>query len=120
MIKLKSTYSIRIYELLKQYERVKKRTITLQTLRYYVDAIHIYPNYANFKQRILTPVQIELNKNTDISFEFKEIKKGRKVDKIKFYIHSKKNKLYEPDYKKIHSKPSQFKNYFELQLKNSK
>lgn len=117
IIKLKSTYSIRIYELLKQYERVKKRTITLQTLRYYVDAIHIYPNYANFKQRILTPVQIELNKNTDISFEFKEIKKGRKVDKIKFYIHSKKNKLYEPDYKKIHSKPSQFKNYFELQLK---
>ncbi|WP_145429108.1 replication initiation protein, partial [Staphylococcus hominis] len=70
IIKLKSIYSIRMYELLKQYEIVKERTILLQTLRYYVDAINIYPNYANFKQRILKPVQKELRASTDISFEF--------------------------------------------------
>ncbi|WP_242266562.1 MULTISPECIES: replication initiation protein [unclassified Bacillus cereus group] len=95
VIKLKSIYSIRIYELLKQYENLKERTLSLETLRYYVDAIKIYPNYANFKQRILKPVQKELKNNTDISFEFTEIKKGRKVYKIKFYILSKNKGLYK-------------------------
>ena len=52
VIKLKSTYAIRIYELLKQYEDLNERTISLQNLRYYLDAMDIYPNYANFKQRV--------------------------------------------------------------------
>ncbi|MGR5897571.1 hypothetical protein ACT7C8_01455 [Bacillus cereus] len=78
-MKLKSIYSIRIYELLKQYENLKERTLSLETLRYYVDAIKIYPNYANFKQRILKPVQKELKNNTDISFEFTEIKRTQSI-----------------------------------------
>ncbi|MGN4932367.1 replication initiation protein [Bacillus thuringiensis] len=92
VIKLKSTYAIRIYELLKQYEDLKERTISLQNLRYYLDAMDIYPNYANFKQRVLKPSQKELNQKTDISFEFEEIKLGRKVQKIKFIIYSQKKK----------------------------
>ncbi|HDR4465221.1 replication initiation protein [Bacillus cereus group sp. MYBK249-1] len=92
VIKLKSTYAIRIYELLKQYEDLKERTISLQNLRYYLDAMDIYPNYANFKQRVLNPSQKELNQKTDISFEFEEIKLGRKVQKIKFIIYSQKKK----------------------------
>ncbi|WP_144519640.1 replication initiation protein [Bacillus thuringiensis] len=92
VIKLKSTYAIRIYELLKQYEGIKERTISLENLRYYLDAIDIYPNYANFKQRVLTPAQKELTQKTDISFEFEEIKLGRKVQKIRFIILSKKKK----------------------------
>ncbi|PEJ56355.1 replication initiation protein [Bacillus wiedmannii] len=91
VIKLKSTYSIRIYELLKQYEDIKERTINLDDLRYYLNAIHVYPQYANFKQRVLKSSQKELKK-TDISFEFEEIKLGRKVQKIRFVIRSKKQK----------------------------
>ncbi|HFK1784772.1 MULTISPECIES: replication initiation protein [Bacillus cereus group] len=92
VIKLRSTYAIRIYELLKQYEDLKERTISLENLRYYLDAMDIYPNYANFKQRVLKPSQKELNQNTDISFEFEEIKSGRKVQKIKFIICGQKKK----------------------------
>ncbi|WP_144502566.1 replication initiation protein [Bacillus thuringiensis] len=92
VIKLRSTYAIRIYELLKQYEDLKERTISLENLRYYLDAMDIYPNYANFKQRVLKPSQKELNQNTDISFEFEEIKLGRKVQKIKFIICGQKKK----------------------------
>ncbi|WP_144641588.1 replication initiation protein [Bacillus cereus] len=116
IIKLKSIYSIRMYELLKQYEIVKERTILLQTLRYYVDAINIYPNYANFKQRILKPVQKELRASTDISFEFKEIKKGRKVYKIKFYILSEKHKPYELNYTKINQHQSHSRENFEMKI----
>jgi plasmid replication initiation protein len=92
VIKLKSTYAIRIYELLKQYEDLKERTISIKNLRYYLDAIDIYPNYANFKQRVLEPSKKELNQKTDISFDFQEIKLGRKVQKIRFIIHGQKRK----------------------------
>ncbi|RAT14050.1 initiator RepB protein [Bacillus cereus] len=92
VVKLKSTYAIRIYELLKQYEHIKERTISLENLRYYLDAIDVYPNYANFKQRVLNPSQKELHQKTDISFNFEEIKLGRRVQKIKFIIRSQKRK----------------------------
>lgn len=92
VVKLKSTYAIRIYELLKQYEDLKERTISLENLRYYLDAMDVYPNYANFKQRVLKPSQKELNQKTDISFEFEEIKIGRKVQKIRFIIRAQKKK----------------------------
>ncbi|HGA1024634.1 TPA: replication initiation protein [Bacillus cereus] len=92
VVKLKSTYAIRIYELLKQYEDIKERTISIENLRYYLDAIDVYPNYANLKQRVLKPSQKELNQKTDISFEFEEIKLGRKVQKIRFIIRSQKKK----------------------------
>ncbi|MGE6964343.1 replication initiation protein [Bacillus thuringiensis] len=95
IVKLKSTYAIRIYELLKQYEDLKERTISLENLRYYLDAMEIYPNYANFKQRVLNPSQKELNKKTDIFFEFEEIKLGRKVQKIRFIIHTQKKKAHD-------------------------
>ncbi|MRB31447.1 RepB family plasmid replication initiator protein, partial [Bacillus thuringiensis] len=54
--------------------------------------INLYPNYTNFKQRVLNPSQKELNQKTDISFEFEEIKSGRKVKKIRFIIRSQKRK----------------------------
>ncbi|HDR3658811.1 TPA: replication initiation protein [Bacillus cereus] len=114
IIKLKSIYSIRIYELLKQYEIVKERIISLETLRYYIDALNIYPNYANFKQRILKTVQKEINNNTDISFEFEEIKKGKKVYKIKFYILSKTNG--KSNYTNVNSNQTQLLDSFEMKI----
>lgn len=92
IVKLKSTYAIRLYELLKQYEDIKERTISLENLRYYLDAMDLYIKYGNFKQRVLIPSQAELNQKTDISFEFEEVKFGRKVQKIKFIIRSRKEK----------------------------
>ncbi|PGT74076.1 initiator RepB protein, partial [Bacillus cereus] len=117
IIKLKSTYSIRIYELLKQYENITERTICLENLRYYLDAVHIYPNYANFKQRILHPVQKELNENTDITFDFQEIKLGKKVYKIKFIIYSKKKSKKSSNYSERDLSSFQISNEFEKRIK---
>ncbi|MBY0123299.1 replication initiation protein [Bacillus sp. S/N-304-OC-R1] len=92
VVKLKSSYAIRIYELLKQYEKLQERTFPLHTLRKMLGAEDIYPAYGNFKQRVLVPAQKELKKKTDISFEIEEIKDGRRVSKVKFMIQSvKKN-----------------------------
>lgn len=97
VIKLKSSYAIRIYELLKQYERLQKRTISINELRKAIGASDVYPAYGNFKQRILEPSLKEISKHTDIDFDYEEIKVGRKVEKIIFKINSKKRALKPKD-----------------------
>ena len=93
---LKSSYSIRIFELLKQYEPLKKRKIDLEELRKLVGTTEIdqngeiikedYPLYGHFKSRVIVPAQKELKQKTDIYFNFTEIKEGRKVVAIEFEI----------------------------------
>lgn len=85
---LKSIYSLRIYELLKSRINLNStRTISLQELRTKMGIEPgQYPMYSNFKQRILLQAQKELKAESDIYFEFNEIKKGRAVDKIEFHI----------------------------------
>ena len=95
VVKLKSTYAIRIYELLKQYEKIQERTFSLNDLRVLLGAEDIYPAYGNFKQRVLLPAQKELKSKTDISFDLEEIKRGKKVVKVKFIIHSDKQNTKE-------------------------
>ncbi|MET1032486.1 replication initiation protein [Domibacillus tundrae] len=85
---LKSSYSVRLFELLKQYEKIGHRTIPLEELRLMLGAAEKYPEYGNFKQRILKHSQKELKEKTKLSFEFEEIKQGKKVEKIKFTINS--------------------------------
>lgn len=95
VIRLKSSYSIRIYELLKQYERLQKRVFSLKELRKAIGAEDVYPAYGNFKQRVLLPAQKELAANTDISFDFEEIKNGRRVAKLEFHISGRNTKQNE-------------------------
>lgn len=96
VMSLKSSYSIRIFELLKQYEKLKKRTIPLDRLRLLLGTTELdqngniikedYELYGHFKTRVLLVAQRELKQKTDICFNFKEIKEGRKVVSIEFEI----------------------------------
>ena len=89
-IQLKSLFSIRVYELLKQYENIGVRKFSLEELR---NCLGIkkeeYPLYGNFKAKVLVVAQKELKAKTDLFFKFEEIKTGRKVTDIKFSIHTK-------------------------------
>lgn len=92
VVTFSSNYSCRIYELLKQYESIGERVISIENLR---TMFCIEPNeyklYGDFKRKVILKAQKEINSNSDISFDFEEIKTGRKVTSIKFYIHSKNN-----------------------------
>ncbi|NLK00097.1 MAG: replication initiation protein [Clostridia bacterium] len=46
----------------------------------------IYARYSDFKRRVILMPQKELKKYSDIYFEFREIKTGRSVTALKFYI----------------------------------
>lgn len=86
-VSLKSSYSIRIYELLKQYQKIGQREITVADLRLYLGIKpKQYEKYAWFKRRTVLSSQQEINAKSDIHFEFEEIKRGRKVHSLKFTI----------------------------------
>ena len=93
---LKSKYSLRLFELLKCNEFKKIWTIELETFKKLLGVTEkSYSIYQNVKNRIILQAQKELKGKTDIKFEFEEIKTGRKVTSLKFYIHSNKDKTHK-------------------------
>lgn len=94
ILSMKSKYSPRIYELLKCNEFKKQGyiDIDIDDLRKLLKTENIYPRHFDFKRFILEATQKELKRLTDISFEFEEIKTGRKVTSIRFFINSNSNK----------------------------
>ena len=98
-ITFNSNYSCRIYELLKQYETIGERSLSIEKLRtmFRIEP-HEYARYNDFKRKVLLQAQKEINlKNTDISFRFEEIKTGRKITSIKFKIKTNKANIHASD-----------------------
>ncbi len=93
---LNSMYSMRLYELLKQYEFRNSRNFDLKELRFLLNITEgKYSKYTDFKKRVLLSSQKELKEKTDIAFEFEEIRERRKVVKIEFKIISQNKELWE-------------------------
>ena len=91
---MKSKYSPRIYEILKCNEFKKQGyiEIELEELRKLLRTEGMYHQYQDFKRKVIMQAQKELKKLTDITFEFEEIKTGRKVTSLKILHKSNKTK----------------------------
>lgn len=92
---LKSKHSVRIFELLKQYEKIGVREFELEDLKKKLGCKGKYEDFRNFKRFVLDTAKEELMNNADIYFEYDKIMKGRKVIGIKFIVKSQKNKEIE-------------------------
>jgi plasmid replication initiation protein len=86
ILPLTSNYSIRLYQLLKEYEKLTRRTFTVVELQDLLQVPNSLKRYDNFKRKVLQVAEKELIENCDIFFEFEEIKEGRKVNEILFRI----------------------------------
>lgn len=76
-LRLKSSNQIRMYEILKQYENLGKREISVKELRELLGiATNEYPRWNNFKMRVLDSCQQALKETTDICFEYERGKVG--------------------------------------------
>lgn len=119
ILKLTSVYSIRIYELLKQYEGMideakqgyAKRKFSIDELKKVLGIEEgEYLLYGHFKNKIILKAQKDLESETDIRFEIEEEKSSRKIVSIIFLIYrNTKNSKKEPKPKKqavanVHSK----------------
>lgn len=94
-LKLKSSNQLRMYEILKQYERVGERIVTVAELK---ELLGIdkkdYARYNNFRLEVLDVCQRALVENTDITFTYEPTgKRGRggKVISLKFTIQKNEN-----------------------------
>lgn len=96
IINLKNKYSLRIYELLKQYETIGKRKFNLDELKNILFIEGQYNRIYDFKKHVLDKAKDEINIHTDIEVGYTQIKTGRKITDILFEIDSKNE--YKKDY----------------------
>lgn len=82
---MKSSYSFRIYELLKSYAFTKHHTFDIDDLKLKVAATN-YTNFKDFRRYVLEVATKEINLYTDIEISWTPIKKGKKVVQVKFDI----------------------------------
>lgn len=102
ILSLKSTYSIRLYELMKKWQHLGTWSCSVENFKEKMGIENKkYPRYANLKARVLNPAIQEVNEKTDVFISLKEIKKGRSVDKIEFTIrHAPEREIQVPHLKK--------------------
>lgn len=93
LMQFSSIHAIRIYELLKQYQEIGTRVLTIDEIRQCCGVVDKLKEYISFKNKVLLIAQREINEKSDIMFEFEPIKHVRKIVAIKFLI--KKNRAYE-------------------------
>jgi len=89
MLKIKNFATIRLYELLnEEVKRLRKQLITynINDLKKLIGIETKYKLYGHLKNRILNPAKEDINKYTDLKFDFKEKKIGKRVVSIDFII----------------------------------
>lgn len=92
ILPLTSSYSIRIYQMLKEYEKLKIRYIKVDELMDILQVPKSYKIYDNFKRKVLKVAEKELLEHTDIYFTLEEEKEGKRVDRLIFRIYQNKQK----------------------------
>ena len=133
ILKLRSAYAVRIYELLKQYEGFQKeRKFPLEDLKRMLGlGENEYKLFGDFKRYVLEKSKKEINQKTDLHIDYRTVKLGRKVEGIVFLINQKSNnkelpiieeiknkKLYNKLINKFQQSPKQSREYLEKFTEN--
>lgn len=98
VLRMKSSYSIRIYELLKQYQNMTTdyREFSLEELKEYLGIDpEEYTKIFNFEKWVLKVAEKEINEYTDIKITYEKIKKGKRVARIRFNVEYADKKYRE-------------------------
>lgn len=89
VITLSSKYSIRLYELLKQYQKIGSRTFSVEQLRLYLGTGKSYEKPYDLESRIIDKSLAEINELTDLNITYEKIKEKRTTIGYLFSIDSK-------------------------------
>ncbi len=114
ILRLRSGYVIRLYEILKdwynqvsRYDNSKKveKIIEVKWLREILEMPKSYPygGSSGVRNRVIEKAKKELAEHTDIAFNYEEIKTGRKVTHLKFIIEEN-SKISKKEPQKIENK----------------
>ncbi len=127
ILPLKSSYSIRLYEILKdiynlrtKFGNVAEEIIKVEELREMLKVPRSYQYSSHIKKLILEKAKAELTEHTDIIFEYEEIKTGRKVTHLKFVIRKNPTKTEEYIESKINYNLKSVRHFVSFLRKNYK
>lgn len=88
--KFNSVYSIRIYELLKQYQKIGEREFSFESLRWMLGIEdNEYKMYGHLKSKVIKKSVEEINEKSDLFVSFREIKAQKKIVSIIFSVKSR-------------------------------
>lgn len=98
ILPMKSQYAIRLYELLKSYQKNNYEWFfEIDALKKQLNCEN-YKDFKDFRKRVLEPAVAEINGFTDIKIAWEPIKEGKKVSRIVFYMADKtRSALLETD-----------------------
>ena len=124
ILPLKSSYVIRLYEILKdwlelnmRYGNKAEKIVSVNEFREMLEIPKSYQYSSHIKKLILEKAKVELAKHTDVLFDYEEIKTGRKVTHLKFIIRPNPKKL-QTDNRMQNAYFSSRKNFVSLLRKN--
>lgn len=85
VLTMKSQYGIRLYELLKSYQYMKREIeFAVDELKTKLDA-NKYERYPDFRRYVLDAAILDINACSDLCVEYEARKEGRSVDRIAFH-----------------------------------
>lgn len=92
---LKSTYSVRLYELLAQWVTAKKTPVfEIEKFRQQLGiGVNEYSRMHQFKERILEKALTEINEKTDLKVKYEQIKSGRNISGFSFKVTKKQKEI---------------------------
>lgn len=83
-------YSVRLYELLKQYESIGSRTMRIEEMKAMFQVEDQYKLYADFYRWVIAPAEKEINLHTDILIlSTEKVKEGKRVVALRFKFRAK-------------------------------
>jgi plasmid replication initiation protein len=100
--KMKSGFSIRIYQMCKAYyfENIRHgRNVFAVSIKEFKSRLGIqdkYPDFRNFRRKVLDVAREEINEKTHLRVEYDFIKKGRNITDMRIVINEKADFTPEP------------------------
>ncbi|MCF8243862.1 MAG: replication initiation protein [Saprospiraceae bacterium] len=100
--KMKSGFSIRIYQMCKAYyfENIRHgRNVFAASIKEFKSRLGIadkYPDFRNFRRKVLDVAREEINEKTHLRIEYDFIKKGRNITDLRIVINEKTDFTPEP------------------------
>ena len=86
---LKSVYSIRLYEMLIQFQNSGITLVDLQEFKERLGISDKYSDYLNLRRRIIEPAVKELNQKSHFNITFKGVREGRAIKNLEFFFSEK-------------------------------
>ena len=86
---LKSIYSIRLFEMLMQFQNTTIIVISLEKFKERLGIHDKYSDYKNLRKRVIERAVKELNQKSHFNIAFKSVREGRSIKKLEFFFSEK-------------------------------